>query len=250
MKNDDLVGIAFIDTEIYIHQLLNIKSFILAADVYKSVSVLRFQEEYRTLCIVARDYQPLEVMAAEYYIDNTQLGFLVGDAEQNLILHMFQPEARESQGGHRLIRKADFHVGQTVSTMFRIRCKISDPTTEKRFPPVIEKRQMIGFGTLDGGLGFLLPVPEKTYRRLQMLHNVLHTTMTHVGGLNPKAYRAFKSKNKYLVNSAKSIVDGELVFSFLSLTHDEQVEAAKKIGTKVEELIDDFIEIDRYTAHF
>lgn len=66
LKNDDLVGIAFIDTEIYIHQLLNIKSFIIAADVYKSVSVLRFQEEYRTLCIVARDYQPLEVLAVDY----------------------------------------------------------------------------------------------------------------------------------------------------------------------------------------
>lgn len=250
LKNDDLVGIAFIDTEIYIHQLLNIKSFILAADVYKSVSVLRFQEEYRTLCIVARDYQPLEVMAVDYYIDNTQLGFLVSDAEKNLILYMYQPEARESQGGHRLIRKADFHVGQVVSTMFRIKCKISDPTTEKRFPPLIEKRQMIGFGTLDGGLGYVLPIPEKTYRRLQMLHNVLHTTMTHAGGLNPKAYRAYQSKNKSLVNSTKSIVDGELVFSFLTLPFEDQLEVARKIGTKVEELIDDFIEIDRYTAHF
>merc|ERR1712071_749803 len=48
LKNDDLVGIAFIDTEIYIHQLLNIRSFILAADVYKSVSVLRLQEEFQT----------------------------------------------------------------------------------------------------------------------------------------------------------------------------------------------------------
>ena len=76
---------------------------------------------YMLLCIVARDYQPLEVMAVDYYIDNTQLGFLVSDAEKNLILYMYQPEARESQGGHRLIRKADFHVGQVVSTMFRIK---------------------------------------------------------------------------------------------------------------------------------
>lgn len=60
------MGIAFIDTEIYIHQLLNIRSFIIAADVYKSVSILRFQEEYRTLCIVAKDYQPLEVLSVDY----------------------------------------------------------------------------------------------------------------------------------------------------------------------------------------
>ena len=250
LKDDDLVGIAFIDTEIYIHQLLNIKSFILAADVYKSVSVLRFQEEYRTLCIVARDYQPLEVLAVEYYIDNTQLGFLVTDAERNLILYMYQPDARESHGGHRLIRKADFHVGQPITTMFRIRCKITDPTTDKRYPPLIEKRQIAYFGTLDGGIGYLLPVPEKTYRRLQMLHNVLHMTLTHVAGLNPKSFRGCRGKIKTLVNSARSIVDGDLVFAFLSLPHEEQVEVAKKIGTKVEELIDDLTEIDLYTAHF
>ena len=62
------MGIAFIDTEIYIHQLLNIKSFILAADVYKSVSVLRFQEEFRTLCIIARDYQPLQVLRTKTWV--------------------------------------------------------------------------------------------------------------------------------------------------------------------------------------
>ncbi len=174
----------------------------------------------------------------------------MSDTEKNLILYMYQPEARESQGGHRLIRKADFHVGQPVSTMFRIRCKITDPTTEKRYPPLIEKRQMMALGTLDGGLGFLLPIPEKTYRRLQMLHNVLHTTIAHVGGLNPKAFRACQSKFRSLASSSKSIVDGELVFGFLSLTHEEQVEVARKIGTKVDEVIEDLMEIDRYTAHF
>lgn len=54
MKDNDLVGVAFIDTQIYIHQMLSIKSLILIADVYKSISLLRFQEEYRTLSLVSR----------------------------------------------------------------------------------------------------------------------------------------------------------------------------------------------------
>lgn len=54
LKDNDLVGIAFIDTQIYIHQLISVKSLILVADVYKSVSLLRFQEEYRTLSLVSR----------------------------------------------------------------------------------------------------------------------------------------------------------------------------------------------------
>lgn len=54
LKDNDLVGVAFIDTQIYIHQMLSIKSLILIADVYKSISLLRFQEEYRTLSLVSR----------------------------------------------------------------------------------------------------------------------------------------------------------------------------------------------------
>ena len=59
LKDNDLVGVAFIDTNIYIHQLLSIKSLILVADVYKSISLLRFQEEYRTLSLVSRVCSPL-----------------------------------------------------------------------------------------------------------------------------------------------------------------------------------------------
>lgn len=54
LKNTDLVGMAFIDTQVYIHQLTCIKSLILAADICKSVFLLRFQEENRTLSLVAR----------------------------------------------------------------------------------------------------------------------------------------------------------------------------------------------------
>ena len=43
--------------------------------------------------------------------------------------------------------------------------------------------------TLDGGLGLLLPMQEKTYRRLLMLQNALNTMLPHHAGLNPKAFR-------------------------------------------------------------
>lgn len=54
MKANDLVGVAFIDTQIYIHQALSLKSLILVADIYKSISLLRFQDEVRTLSLVGR----------------------------------------------------------------------------------------------------------------------------------------------------------------------------------------------------
>ncbi|CAD1469341.1 unnamed protein product, partial [Heterotrigona itama] len=250
LKDNDLVGVAFIDTQIYIHQMLSIKSLILIADIYKSISLLRFQEEYRTLSLVSRDFRPAEVYTIEYLIDNTNLGFLVADGENNMVLFMYQPESRESLGGQKLIRKADFHLGQKINTFFRIRCRVSDPANDKKHFSGADKRHVTMYASLDGSLGYILPVPEKTYRRLLMLQNVLVTHICHIAGLNPKAYRTYKSHIRTQGNPARGIIDGDLVWRYLFLPNNEKIDVAKKIGTRVQEIIEDLTEIDRQTAHF
>lgn len=40
-KDSDLVGISFLDMHFYIHNMVSLRSLALAADVYKSVSLLR-----------------------------------------------------------------------------------------------------------------------------------------------------------------------------------------------------------------
>jgi cleavage and polyadenylation specificity factor subunit 1 len=54
LKNDDLIGVAFIDTHIYIHSLVTLKNLIFAADVQKSVTLYRYQEQERVLSQVCR----------------------------------------------------------------------------------------------------------------------------------------------------------------------------------------------------
>lgn len=44
--------------------------------------------------------------------------------------------------------------------------------------------------TLDGSLGYLLPLPETTFRRLKMLQIKLVQGLPHNAGLNPKAFRS------------------------------------------------------------
>ena len=41
--NKDLVGVAFIDTEIYVHTAHSLKNFILIGDITRSVQLLRYQ---------------------------------------------------------------------------------------------------------------------------------------------------------------------------------------------------------------
>ncbi|KAK7575512.1 hypothetical protein V9T40_011798 [Parthenolecanium corni] len=196
LKDNDLAGIAFIDTQIYAHRLLSAKSLILVADVYKSITLLRFQEEFRTLSLVGRGFRPAQVYAADFMVDNSQMGFIISDQEKNIIVYKYQPEQRESLGA-----------------------------------------------TLDGSIGYILPIPEKNYRRLLMLQNALVTHVPHTAGLNPKDFRTYKSSRKMLGNFARGILDGELIAMFVMLTNNDRADIAKRIGVKPDDILEDLYEM-------
>ncbi|XP_067281871.1 cleavage and polyadenylation specificity factor subunit 1 [Pseudorasbora parva] len=249
LRDNDLTGMAFIDTQLYIHQMYSIKNFILAADVMKSVSLLRYQEESKTLSLVSRDAKPLEVYSIEFMVDNNQLGFLVSDRDKNLLVYMYLPEAKESFGGMRLLRRADFNVGAHVNAFWRMPCRGTLDTASKK-ALTWDNKHITWFATLDGGVGLLLPMQEKTYRRLLMLQNALTIMLPHHAGLNPKAFRMLHYDRRTLQNAVKNILDGELLNKYLYLSTMERSELAKKIGTTPDIILDDLLEIDRVTAHF
>jgi hypothetical protein len=43
--------------------------------------------------------------------------------------------------------------------------------------------------TLDGSFGYVVPVAEKVFKRLQDMYSELVSRLDHVAGLNPKAFR-------------------------------------------------------------
>lgn len=248
--DNDLVGVAFIDTQIYACQMISIKNLILVADVYKSISLLRFQPEYKTLSLVSRDYRTTEIYAVEYFIQNNELGFIVADGEGNIVVFSYQPESAQSCGGQKLIRKSDIHLGQKVNTFFRIKCRTNDSANGSKSFVGSDKRHITMFATLDGSLGYILPLPEKTYRRLLMLQNVLSSQEYHIAGLNPKAFRTYKSSVRMQGNPARGVIDGDLVFKYLNLSVNERSDVAKKIGTGSSEILEDMQEIFKQTSHF
>ncbi|XP_047663754.1 cleavage and polyadenylation specificity factor subunit 1 isoform X2 [Tachysurus fulvidraco] len=249
LKDNELTGMAFIDTQLYIHQMYSIKNFILAADVIKSISLLRYQEESKTLSLVSRDAKPLEVYSIEFMVDNNQLGFLVSDRDKNLLVYMYLPEAKESFGGLRLLRRADFNAGAHVNTFWRMPTRgVLDAASKKALN--WDNKHITWFATLDGGIGLLLPMQEKTYRRLLMLQNALTTMLPHHAGLNPKAFRMLHTDRRTLQNAVRNILDGELLNKYLYLSTMERSELAKKIGTTADIILEDLLEIDQVTAHF
>uniref|UniRef100_A0A8D0LA46 Cleavage and polyadenylation specific factor 1 n=1 Tax=Sphenodon punctatus TaxID=8508 RepID=A0A8D0LA46_SPHPU len=200
----------------------------------KSISLLRYQEESKTLSLVSR-------VGGER---SRECG--VSDRDRNLLVYMYLPEAKESFGGMRLLRRADFHVGAHVNAFWRTPCRgaVEGPTKKSI---IWENKHITWFATLEGGIGLLLPMQEKTYRRLLMLQNALTTMLPHHAGLNP---RAFHMDRRILQNAVRNILDGELLNRYLYLSTMERSELAKKIGTTPDIILDDLLEIDRVTAHF
>jgi len=58
-----------------------------------------------------QDLKPMETYGVEFAVDNTNLGFLATDREQNLSIFLYQPDDIVSSGGTILIKKADINIG-------------------------------------------------------------------------------------------------------------------------------------------
>ena len=54
LLNEDLIGVAFIDTNIYIHSITVVRSLILAADIAKSITLLRYKEDLKVLSLISK----------------------------------------------------------------------------------------------------------------------------------------------------------------------------------------------------
>lgn len=105
-------------------------------------------------------------------------------------------------------------------------------------------------GTLDGGVGYVVPVVEKVYRRLLMLQSKLSNGLPHNAGLNPKAFRMFHSRHQYLHTPQKNILDGELLMTYPQLSLKQRTDFAKQIGTTPAQILEDLKELDKITAYF
>ena len=88
--NNDLTGVAFIDTQIFIHSISVIKNFVLYADITKSISILNYDKQAKTLSLISRDFQPMEIYTCNFVVDGPNLGFIVSDANCNLIIYSYQ----------------------------------------------------------------------------------------------------------------------------------------------------------------
>ncbi|KAI8067717.1 CPSF A subunit region-domain-containing protein [Gilbertella persicaria] len=244
--DESLVGVAFIDVQIYVTSMSSIKNFILLGDAQKSIWFLGFQLEPAKLSLLGKDYQSFEVGCVDFIIDDKSLYLVVGDTNENLDLYQYAPFNLQSFGGQKLMRRGDFHVGSQVQTMVRLP---QIEKTDKGFE--YTRRHFCLCGTFSGSISVISPISEKTFKRLSTLYGQLVNNVQHVAGLNPRAYRLIKGpKQRMASNRTKAILDGDLIFEFAGLSIEQQKEITKQIGTTVARIKEDLVDIETSIDHF
>ncbi|KAF7726104.1 Cleavage and polyadenylation specificity factor subunit 1 [Apophysomyces ossiformis] len=221
--NESVVGVAFIDVQIYVTSICSMKNFIVLGDAQKSVWFLGFQLEPAKLVLLGKDYQSFEVASVNFIIDDKSLYLLVGDTDDNLDIYQYAPFNLQSFGGQKLMRRGDFHVGAQVRTMVRL---------PQIFRGEYSRRHFCLCGSFSGSICVVSPIPEKTFKRLNTLYGQLVNGLQHVAGLNPRAFRLIKGpKQRMSSNRTKAVLDGDLIFEFAGLAVNQQREMTKQIGT-------------------
>jgi cleavage and polyadenylation specificity factor subunit 1 len=254
----DLNAIAFYDAQMYITELHVVKNYILVADLYKSVYLLRWKAHTRSLTLLSKDLDRVNVVSAALLIDDMQLTFVCADIRQNLHLYQYQPTNPVSRGGQKLVAVGSFHLGSQAHTFLRLKLnKVNLSTKDKNTSKEkdqesstsVPSRYCLYYGSLDGSVGYLTPLSEADFRRLGRLEMRLVSELSHCGGLNPKAYRLIKPLWPLTHNHIRRVVDGELLWQFLFLDRTQQYELTRLIGSTPEEIVDLLLTID-LTTHF
>ena len=70
-----------------------------------------------------------------------------------------------------------------------------------------------------------------------MVQNLMNNQLPNLAGLNPKAFRLYKTSSRVLMNPCKNVLDGDLLSKFINLSIKQKNELARKIGTTTQQVI-------------
>ena len=104
-------------------------------------------------------------------------------------------------------------------------------------------------GTIDGGLGMLMPVDERMYRRLALLQQIMSMGVPTPCGLNPREYRVIRT-TRFVTEKKKGILDGTLLWKYVSLESSLQDELAAAMGVTTDTILESLLELDLLGSFF
>ncbi|KAK1861549.1 hypothetical protein I4F81_004133 [Pyropia yezoensis] len=191
LVGDDIVCCSFFSAQLLTSSVATVKQYILAADAFKSTTLLYWRDRNKSLNFLAQDLQPAHAYAADFVVSGGGLGLLLADGGGNLqLLGYANAAVPESRGGTRLLSHGALHLGARVNRFTRATL----------------------FVTLEGGIGAVTPVPPAVAAALAALSARLCAAPPAAAapaGTSPAAFRAFRPPSRAHAPLRRRLVDGD-----------------------------------------
>lgn len=140
-----------------------------------------------TLARVTRDLIPSDVYNVEMLVKGSEVRFVSFDRAGNVVIGHYDNIMPGAEGGRLMQRRSEFHLGKHCVASFRMQCA---PHADAPGGPVKPSEwQFVKYFTLEGSQGYIAPIAEMSFRRLQMLEDRLEAVLPPLAGLNHKAER-------------------------------------------------------------
>lgn len=193
---------------------------ILVGDLMKSLQLHIYKESSKRIELVARDFNP-GWMASSMVLSDTH--FIGADSSYNLFTLRWNASAND-EDRCRLNMVGQYHLGDFVNRFREGSLVMRLPDSEiSKFPTVL-------FGTINGAIGIIAALPEKHYKLLNEVQNVLRQRIHGVGGLSHADWRSFQTAFVRGDIGTTGYIDGDLLEQILDLSSTEQKEILDVLG--------------------
>nr|CAD7197866.1 unnamed protein product [Timema douglasi] len=195
--------------------------FILVGDLMRSMTLLQYKTMEGSFEEMARDYNPNWMTAVEILDDDTFLG---AENSANLFICQKDSAATTDEERQQMQEVGQFHLGDMVN-VFRHGSLVMQHIGETSTPT----QGCVLFGTVSGAIGLVTQIPADFYEFLHELEEKLTHVIKSVGKIDHSAWRSFHTDIK--TEPSEGFIDGDLVESFLDLSHDKMKEVATGLMT-------------------
>ena len=171
-----------------INEMICHNEFIVVSDLYRSITIMKYDENKDKLIEYCRDFSPTLINAITAIGDDY---YLVADDDCNIkcLKRMNMPKNDEDK--YKLERVGQINIGGRINKFISVK-KSLDP--DHRYL-LTEKNELINltyYATMDGTIGVLINLPLKTYEFLLSLQQEILKYIYCTGNLSYENWRAFK----------------------------------------------------------
>ena len=260
--NDKLTQVGFFRATMHVQDIKLFKNFIVLSDAYDSLHFLVWRESDKSLTLLAKDYDPIAVYATGLLSRGGTLDLVCHDDRQNLQFFQYAPGDAAARGGNKLVCRADFHLGSQTTDMQSHFCRnsllVSSATPASTIAAFQQQDAFFGrtdddqrlglhFGTTDGEYGAIIPLSEPVYWRLTALQSVMVNAIESDCALSQRAWRLYRRSARRGGcrggDRKKGVIDGNLVMRFCDLALADQEDLASAIGSTVDLILDNLLEL-------